>query len=49
MNECESLWDNVDLGLMVLYHYTAPNMALLHLEGNTDNEYFLSNFQQQSY
>ena len=47
MNECESALGQCRSWPHGTYHYTAPNMALLHLEGNTDNEYFLSNFQQQ--
>lgn len=45
MNECDAALEQCKVWPHGTYHYTAPNLALLHLEGATDNEYFMSNFE----
>lgn len=44
-NECEAALAQCKVWPQGTYHYTAPNIALVHMEGATDNEYFSSNFQ----
>lgn len=47
MNECESALGQCKLWPHGTYHYTDPNVALVHMEGMTDNEYFFSNYETQ--
>lgn len=47
MNECENALGQCKSWPHGTYHYTAPYVALVHLEGTTDNEYFLSNFRTE--
>lgn len=47
MNECESALGQCKNWPHGTYHYTAPNVALVHMEGMTDNEYFYSNFRSE--
>lgn len=47
MNECESALGQCKSWPHGTYHYTAPNEAIQHMEGMTDNMYFMSNFRQE--
>lgn len=47
MNECESALGQCKNWPHGTYHYTAPYVALVHLEGITDNEYFFANFRNE--
>lgn len=47
MNECENAFWQCQIWPYGTYHYTSPNIALIHMEGATDNQYFLSNYEQQ--
>lgn len=47
MNECENALGQCKNWPHGTYHYTSPNVALVHMEGMTDNEYFYSNFRNE--
>lgn len=47
MNECENALGQCKSWPHGTYHYTTPNVAIQHMEGMTDNMYFMSNFRQE--